>query len=261
MAEQGRSDRRVKATGTALDLLEAIAEAGGAGVTELARQTGYSKGTVHHHLATLQDRDYLVKEGDVYHVGLPFLTLGGLARRRTKLYHVAKSEVDRLADQTGELAQLTVEENRTGYYVYQAPGDGDEPGATHLGSSLDLHSTASGKALLSGIPRSAATAVLEERATPARTDRTKTDTADLLAELEQISSDGVAFDDREHMPNLRCVAAPIDVDGIRGAISVSGAVEVIDDERFREDLPEYVRNAATVIEINAQYSAWLGDQS
>ena len=44
--------------------------------------------------------------------------------------------------------QLTVEENRTGFYVYQAPSDGDEPGATHLGSPLDLHSTASGKALL-----------------------------------------------------------------------------------------------------------------
>jgi DNA-binding IclR family transcriptional regulator len=261
MPERERSDRRVKATGTALDLLEAIADAGGAGVTELARETGYSKGTVHHHLATLEDRDYLVKDGDTYHVGLPFLTLGGRARRRTKLYHVAKSEVDRLAEQTGELAQLTVEEKRTGFYVYQAPSDGDDPGATHLGSPLDLHSTASGKALLAEMSPAAVEAALDDRGTPARTERTTTDRKELVAELEEISTTGVAFDDREHLPNLRCVAAPIAVGTIRGAISVSGTAAEMDEERFRENLPEYVRNAATVIEINAQYTEWMGDGS
>jgi DNA-binding IclR family transcriptional regulator len=242
-------------------LLEAIVDTGGAGVSELARRTGYSKGTVHHHLATLEDRDYLVKTDDRYHVGLPFLTIGGQARRRTKLYHVAKAEVDRLAEQTGELAQLSVEENRTGYYVYQAPSDGDEPGATHLGSPLDLHSTASGKALLAAMPPAAVEAVLEERGTPKRTDQTTTDRKALLAEVQQIADEGVAFDDCEHMTDLRCVAAPIAVGDIRGAISVSGPAPAIDEERFREDLPEYVRNSARVIEINAQYTEWMDEES
>jgi DNA-binding IclR family transcriptional regulator len=259
MPDGARTDRQVKATGTALDLLEAIAARNGAGVTELAEATGYSKGTVHHHLATLKDRGYLITDADTYHIGLPFLTLGGEARRRAKLYTTAKAAVDRLSEETGEDAQLAVEENGTGYYVYQSPADGRSPGLTHLGTQLELHSTAVGKALLSQFPADTVTDVLEETELTSHTNRTTTDPDALRDELDEIEDEGVAFDDREHLDAVRCVAAPITAGGVRGAISVSGPASGIDDDLFRDELPEHVQNAATVVEINAQYAEWMAD--
>ncbi|MGQ3723285.1 hypothetical protein ACT9NR_21175 (plasmid) [Natrialba aegyptia] len=47
---------------------------------------------------------YLFRIDDEYHVGLPFLTLGGAARstdRYQNLYRAAKAEIDDIVDQTG----------------------------------------------------------------------------------------------------------------------------------------------------------------
>jgi DNA-binding IclR family transcriptional regulator len=60
-----RERRTIKALERSLEIIDAIRELDGARVTELAEYLGYPASTVHSHLATLRDNEYLTKEGDV----------------------------------------------------------------------------------------------------------------------------------------------------------------------------------------------------
>lgn len=101
----------VKTTQRSLDIIETLREMDGARLTELADRLELPNSTVHNHLSTLMERDYVLKDGDVYRVSLRFLDLGEYARNRRKVYELAKPEIGELADETGEVANLLVEEN------------------------------------------------------------------------------------------------------------------------------------------------------
>jgi len=52
----------------------------------------------------------------------PFLEYGSYARDQMAVYRAARPVVDRLADDTGERANLLIEENGLGVYLYSAEG-------------------------------------------------------------------------------------------------------------------------------------------
>lgn len=63
---------------------------------------------------------------------------------------------------------------------------------------------------------------------------------------------GYAFNDEEEITGLRAVGAPVHASqgDVIGGISVSGPLSRIQEDRFREELPELVVEAANVIELN-----------
>ena len=65
------------------------------------------------HLTDDPDRkeEFVVKEGASYRVGIQFLEYGAYARSEMDIYGIAKPEIDRLAESTGELANLMIEEH------------------------------------------------------------------------------------------------------------------------------------------------------
>jgi DNA-binding IclR family transcriptional regulator len=69
MAQTNHPVRTVDRT---LEILEIIRELDGAGVSEIADRVQVGKSAVHNHLNTLAQREYVVKEGDEYHIGLAF---------------------------------------------------------------------------------------------------------------------------------------------------------------------------------------------
>jgi DNA-binding IclR family transcriptional regulator len=254
MDEQERgAGRRVKAVDTACDVLEALAELSGAGVSEVAEHTGYSKAAVHSHLATLVDNEFVIKRGETYSVGLRFVDFGEHAKTDVEIYELAKQEVDRLAEETGEVAQFMVEEHGRGVYLHKSRGEAAIQTASYIGNRKDLHCTALGKAILSQLPRERVEAIVQQRGMPAHTDNTITTREALFEELETIREENVAFDDEEVLCGLRCVAAPIVYAGgdVQGAISVSGPTSRLKSGRFRDELAEQVQGAANVIEVNA----------
>ena len=104
-------------------MLSVLQELGGAGVTELADELAHSKSTVHHHLTTLQDEGLVVKRSGQYHLGIRLFEFGAFARRQRDIYTVGKPQVDKLADETGELANLVIEENGRGIYIHISAGE------------------------------------------------------------------------------------------------------------------------------------------
>lgn len=250
--------KTVRATETALEILEVIQREDGAGVTELANQLDLSKAAVHHHLATLREKRYVIKRASTYHVGLRFLGLGGQARTNEKIYAYGKREIDDLATEIEESAQIVVEEHGKGIFLYRSLDKHGNSIETYLGMEIDLHCTASGKAILAHTPDERRSSIIDRYGLPRHTKNTITDKKTLREELQDIRESDVAFDDQEQLVGIRCVAAPVrsPTGALLGAISVSAPVERMDDERFRDTVPNLVQNTAGVIEANVGYARW-----
>ncbi|MFC6941673.1 IclR family transcriptional regulator [Salinirubellus sp. GCM10025818] len=246
----------VGATETTLRILETLKRLDGAGVTEVANRLDIPKSTVHNHVSTLLGNEYLVKEGNTYRVGLRFLEFGEHIRNRMPIHDVARGEVERLAEESGELANLLVEEHGKGVYLCRAKGDQAVRLDTYAGMRVHLHCTALGKAILAYLPEERVREIVDTHGLPERTDATITDEEELFDELEGIRDRGYARDMEERVAGLLCVAAPIrNLDGDPlGAISVSGPTSRMKGERFDEEVPEELTSTANVIELNLNYS-------
>lgn len=252
-----KAKNSVGATEKTLRILDALEALDGAGVTELAAHLDdVSKGTVHNHLTTLQEHEYVVKEGSVYRLSLRFLELGEYTRQKSRLLGIAKPDVDKLAEETGEIANLMVEERGKGVYLYISSGERAVELDTDVGTRQYLHTSALGKSIMSEMSDERFDEVIEHVGLPAETPNTVTDRRTLERELEEIRSRGVAFDGEERAEGIRCVAAPItdNQERLLGSVSVSGPSTRIKGDRLRSEIPDVVKNTATIIGINASYS-------
>lgn len=252
MTQEERSP--IKSARTTFEIVETLVEMDGAGVSELAEQIDKPKSTVHDHLRTLLDRKYIVKSGDTYQVGTRFLEIGEFARNRMKIYEVAKPEVQELASKTNEHANLMVEEHGLGVFLYKAEGDEAVELDTHSGMRVPLQTTALGKCIMVHQPEEWVHDILDRYGMPQITENTVTDRDELFEELEAIRERGYAFDREERIEGMRCVAAPVKVDDVLSAISVSGPAHRLNGDRFQEMIPDMVLRAANVMEVNLKYS-------
>lgn len=239
-----------------LTILETLKNLEGARVSELAEQLGLSKSTIHNHLATLRQHHYVVKDTNRYYIGLRWFGLGGFARDQVKLYHLAKSTVDNLARETGELALVTTEVRGYTMYLYQTSGDLAVTTDSYPGIELPMHCTATGKAMLAHLPNERRDFILDEHGLQQQTNQSITEQQTLRKELQRIQEQGFALDDQERIDGMRGIAVPItreDTGALLGALSITGPTHRIKGERFKIELPNMIHEAAREIEINATY--------
>ena len=57
-------------------MIETLRDLDGAGVTELATKLDHLKSGIHHHLSTLREEGYVLKDGNDDHVSLRFREIG-----------------------------------------------------------------------------------------------------------------------------------------------------------------------------------------
>jgi DNA-binding IclR family transcriptional regulator len=255
-ADTGKTTNEVQAVDRAFEILEVIRNEDGVGVTELATALNVSKSTVHNHLQTMANRGYVIKEDGEYGLGLRLLSFPHTLQERNPIYQAAKPEVDELVERTDERCQVLVEENGHGIYIYQATGARSITTESYVGTRVELHSSAIGKALLAFQPDEIIDRVIERDGLPKRTEHTVTSPEAFKQELAEVRESGVAFDDEEGILGMRCVAAPIkNAEGVSvGAVSVSGPGTRVQGERFEEELPEEIRQTAQAISLKVRFS-------
>lgn len=246
----------VKALATGFQIIETIRALDGAGVSELANELSMPKSTVHDYLRTLTDTEYLVKIDKEYHVGARFLGLGGYARSRMQVYHIAQPEINKLAEETGEHANLMIEEHGKGIFLYRSMGKDAVNLETRSGIRVPLQTTALGKAILAHLPETRVDEIIDENGIPEMTENTVSDRSELKRELEKDRNRGYSVNDEELYQGIRAVGVPIldEDDCVVGALSVSGPVSRLQGDRFETKLPHMVTNAANVIEVNLAHS-------
>jgi len=251
-----RKKSLVKSLGTGFEIIAALEDLEEAGITDISRETGIAKSTVHDHLQTMIEYEYVNKRGSTYELSLNFLTHGGRKRDEMDLYHVARPEIRELANDTGELVNLVTEEHGLGVYLDLKRGDNAVNLDSYLGKREYLHSTAVGKTILAHRPKQFVDQVIEKHGLPSETGNTVTDRNKLNDRLETIRSRGYAIDQEERLPGLCCVAAPITdgSDKALGAISISGPKSRMQENRLNTELADRVSQVANVVEVNLAYS-------
>ncbi|ODR81668.1 IclR family transcriptional regulator [Haladaptatus sp. W1] len=245
----------VRTTARSLDIIDTLRELDGARLTEIAAHLDLPDSTVHNHLRTLVQRGYVVRDGNTYHVSLRFLDFGEYARSRRKVYEVASPEIDELASETEESANLLVEEDGMGVYIYNAQGGNAIPLDTHPGTRVPLHATALGKAILAFLPESKTEAIFDRRGLPVQTSKTITDRDELRGELAAVRERGYAVDNEERVRGVRCLAVAIKNENgqVIGAISVSGPASRVEGD-VRDRLLDGLRRAKNIIELKLAHA-------
>lgn len=245
----------VRTTEKTLALIEELMDRGPCGVTELADGMEIGKSAVHNHLTTLRKHGYVLKSGDEYQFGLKFLEIGGFTRKSMEFYQIAEPEVKSLADETGELANLLVEEQGLGVYLMRSKGKEAVDLDTYAGLRTHLHTTALGKAILAHLPESRVEEIVDQHGLKQKTPRSIVSREELFTVLEDIRDRGYAIDDGERLKGLSCVAAPVmdSSDEVLGAISVSAPASRVSDDDLHGELSERVLSSANVVELNINY--------
>lgn len=245
----------VRTTEKTLALVEELMERGPCGVTELASGLDMGKSAVHNHLTTLREHGYVLKTGDEYQLGLKFLEVGGHTRKSMEFYQVAESEIKSLAVETGELANILVEEQGMGVYLMRSKGDKAVDLDTYAGLRTHLHTTALGKAILANLPESRVEEIIERRGLERKTPRSIGTREELFDALDEVRERGYAIDDGERLEGLRCIAAPVksSTGEVLGSISVSAPASRVSDDDLHGELAELVLSAANVVELNINY--------
>lgn len=114
--------RSVRTTDTLFTVIQALQQRDGAGLTELAHEIGMAKSTVYNHLATLERKEYVVKEGDTYHLSLRFLDHGVYIRNCVGMEDVVTPAIEQLAADVNEVVWFVVEEHGSAVFLYKAMG-------------------------------------------------------------------------------------------------------------------------------------------
>lgn len=260
MATTDPSGGTVKSAATLLSVVEGVRELNGARVTELADHLDVGKSTVHRHLSTLEANEYVVQEGDTYHLGLRFLGLGEYARERNPVYAMARPIVDQLAEETEERALFMTEEHGRAVYLYRGLGAHAVRTNSKIGTRRYLHTIAGGKAMLAHLSDQRIDSIIDRWGLPSETSMTITNRADLTAELERVRECGVAFNREECIDGLQAVAAPVlGPDGtVVGALSVSGPTHRMKGEWLEAEIPDLLLGSANELELNLEYAPGTG---
>lgn len=247
---------RVQAVVKTLDVLEALWQAEGAGVTELTERTGLAKSTVHAHLTTLRSKGYVVQEGDEYRLSLRFLSFGEHVKRAQPLYDAAERPVADLAKRTGERVLCSTEQHGLGTVVRACDGERSVTSSIDVGTPTYLHCSAGGKAMLAHFDAEKIERIVDDWGLPAFTDETITDWEALVAELEAIREEGVAYNRGEYLPGISAVGAPVlGNDGtVYGAVTVAGPQHRLESEWDDDELHDQLLSAANTIEVNLLFT-------
>lgn len=251
-----RVGRTVQSVEIAFEILDALQEDAPLTVTELERTLDYSRSTIHSHLRTLEAHRIIVRKNYTYRLSLRVLDMAEHVRDRVGNYDVICSEVDDLAEETGETVQFGIEEHGMVSYLYKTTGDNGIKSASRVGSRQPMYSTGLGKTILAFLPDERAKAIARSCKYEGRTSNTVSGPTELFEELERIRERGYGIDDEENVNGLRCVASPVkdDDDKILGAVSITGPSSRLTMDRIHGDLSDRVQNTANLIEINSRFS-------
>lgn len=259
-AKRQAHGQTLKVVETAFEIIETLRELDGTGVTELANHLDMPKSTVHSYLKTLEDCDYLVKEDHTYDISLRFLDLGADLRTRIELFSVGPMAVDNLAAVTGECASLSVQENDQRVLLYTAEGRGVIYNK-NIGSHIDLHLTASGKAILAHMPEEEIDRIIRERGLPTSTEKTITDREELFEELTKVRERDYAVEDEENREGIRGISVPvIHKCEPLGSIALVGPKSRFTPEYVTEELKEPLITQVNLIQMNYdRLSSWMAN--
>jgi DNA-binding IclR family transcriptional regulator len=214
-----------------LRLLERLASSREAiGVSDLAREFEASKATVYRHLRALVLHGFVHQDAATtrYSAGIKLFVLGERLRERFDILPVARNDLARLRDETGQPATLTTLVEGQVVVLEVLQGSAPVNFGTQPGTVLDLHASAHGKVALAFGPPTLLQQCLGK---PRRawTSHTICSPTALERATAQVRTRGWATAPNQVLEGVNGLAAPVfDHSGAyAGAIAIAGSIQYI----------------------------------
>lgn len=244
---------QVQSLSRGLQLIEAISVAReGLTLTELASKVGLANSTTHRLLKTIESHGFIYHDfvnerwmisGKMFHMGSAF------ARTRD-LLQTATPVMKYLMNESGETVNICVLDgvNFDAVIIGQVQCVEIMRMVSPIGARLPVHASGAGKALLSHHDPEEISRNFKNRIFKRFNDNTITQLDEFIKELQKIKTQYYAFDNEEHVIDLRCIAVPIfdENQQIIAAVSVSGPKARMSDQKILDCIP-LTQNAAKEI--------------
>lgn len=228
----------VQSIGRAFAILEEIARnREGIGLAELSKRVGLHNSTTFHLVKTMVSLGYVrqLKDSKRYRVGRPLFALAASALDELEMTSLATPILDDLSRETGESAHYSVRMGDAVVVLARTSGPGAFQLTDRVGVVRPAHCTALGKIMLAGLSDEQFERFLASAELKARTPNSIVAPEALRREIAEVRRTGLAIDNGEFDPELRCVAVPVrDFSGAMiGAIGISGPVWRLSIEALR----------------------------
>jgi IclR family acetate operon transcriptional repressor len=238
-AKPGAVTAQVQSLTRGLNILEALAKAeAGLSLTEIAQRVDLPPSTTHRLLSTLEKMGYVYQSEELGHwyVGLQAFTVGSGFLANRDFVDQSHVYMRRLMEQSGETANLAILDGTEAVFIAQVQCREMMRILVKLGSRVPLHASGVGKAIFAALPDEQIDAILKVKGLPRITSNTIVAPETMWAALKVIRHRGYSFDDEEHAPGTRCVAATIYDEHAEplGAISLAGPSSRLPDERIKQ---------------------------
>jgi len=238
-SKPGAATGQVQSLTRGLSILEALAKSeGGLTLSELAHRVQLAPSTTHRLLSTLERMGYVYQDGDLalWFVGLQAFTVGSTFLANRDFVDQSHPYMKRLMEQAGETANLAILDGTEAVFIAQVQCHEMMRTLVKLGSRVPLHASGVGKAIFAALPDEQIDAILKVKGLPRITGNTIVAPETMWAALKVIRHRGYSFDDEEHAPGTRCVAATIYDEHAEplGAISLAGPSSRLPDERIKQ---------------------------
>jgi len=219
----------VQSIGRAFAIIEEIARnRDGIGLAELSKRVGLHNSTTFHLVKTLVGLGYVrqLKDSKRYRIGRPLFALAASALDEVEMTSLAAPVLDELARATGESAHFSVPMGDAVVVLARTSGPGAFQLTDRVGVVRPAHCTALGKIMLAALEPAQFAHYLRHAELKANTPKSITSVERLAREIAEVRRTGLAIDDGEFDPEVRCVAVPVRDFSARtvGAIGISGPI-------------------------------------
>lgn len=184
--------------------------------TEINKEIGLPKQTVHRLCTTLEKEGFLIKEPNSNRLRPSRrLRLMGSGILHASRFHVMRHQVlEEVAAQVRETVNFVVPEDTGMHYLDRVETDWPFRVQLPVGTNVPFHCTASGKTFMASLPRGVLARFVSSLKLEQLTEKTLVDPDDLLEELKKTKKRGYAVDNEEFVKGMVAVAVPIhDVQG------------------------------------------------
>ena len=238
-ANPGAETAQVQSLTRGLSVLQCLARAeGGLTLTDIAQRVQLPPSTTHRLLSTLEKMGYVYQAGDLAHwyVGMEAFAVGSSFLSNRDFVAQSHAYMRRLMEQAGETTNLAILDGTEAVFIDQVQCRETMRTIVKLGSRVPLHASGVGKAIFASLPNDQIDAMLKVRGLPRITENTITSPETMWASIRVIRQRGWSFDDEEHLPGTRCVAAPFYDEHAEplGAISIAGPTSRLPDDRIKQ---------------------------
>ena len=219
----------VQSLARAFAILEEVARnRDGTPLAALSKAVGLHTSTTFHLVRTLVALGYVRQSADDkrYRVGRPLFALAAGALDEIEMTSLATPVLEDLARTTGECGHFGVRMGDAVIVIARTAGHSAFQLADRVGVIRPAHCTALGKVILAALEPAALDGFLARTKLEPHTPRSIVRADALRRELATVARTGVAIDDGEFDPEVRCLAVPVRdfTGGVIGTLGISGPV-------------------------------------